>query len=189
VDSITTLLLSIGLVFTAEIGDKTMISTIILALQTGRFIQVVGASILGFTLANIIAVVVGFIARSMVDLSILKILAGILFIGVGFWMIMGKEEEEEKTSLYGVLAAFLTVFLMEMGDKTQITVFTLSMLYDNPLIVLIGGVLGYGVANISGLLVAKYIEGRVDWLKIKKYAGLVMVFIGVVVVVEYILGY
>jgi len=166
VDSLTTLLLSIGLVFTAEVGDKTMISTIILALQTGRFMQVLGASILGFTLANTIAVVVGFIARSIVDLSILKILAGILFIGVGFWMIMGREEEEEdKTSLYGVLAAFLTVFLMEMGDKTQITVFTLSMLYDNPLIVLIGGVLGYGVANISGLLVAKYIEGRVDWLK------------------------
>jgi len=170
----------------AEVGDKTMLSTIILAIETRGFMRVLVASIAGFTVANVIAVLVGYVVRLVIDLTIAKVLAAVLFFTIGFWTILRSEGDRGGVLKYGVLACFLMVFLMEMGDKTQFSIFSLTILYENPLVVLTGGVIGYALANSIGITLAKYIGNRIDWSKVEKYAGLVMILIGIWLTIEYL---
>jgi putative Ca2+/H+ antiporter (TMEM165/GDT1 family) len=185
-DALTLFLLATSAVFVAEVGDKTMISTIILAIETRGFVRVLVASIAGFTVANVVAVFVGCIVRLVVDLTIAKILASMLFFTIGFWMILRSEGDRGGVLKYGVLACFLMVFFMEMGDKTQLSIFSLTVLYENPLVVLTGGVIGYALANSIGITIAKYLGNRIDWNRVRKYAGLVMILIGIWLTIEYL---
>lgn len=175
---IYTLVTTIALVFIAELGDKTMISTALFAVQTRRFIAVFAASICGFTLANVLSVGVGYAVRQLVDLSIIQLLAAALFIIVGLWMLVSGNEKDVKAKRIGPAACFLVVLLSEMGDKTQLAVFSSTILHGYPLIVLIGGVIGYALANIIGLIIVKAASSRLEWVKVKKYAALVMIAIG-----------
>jgi len=185
-DALTLFLLATSAVFVAEVGDKTMISTIILAIETRGFVRVLVASIAGFTVANVIAVLVGYIVRLVIDLTIAKILAAALFFAIGLWMILRSEGEQSRVLKYSVIACFLMVFFMEMGDKTQLSIFSLTILYENPLVVLTGGVIGYALANSIGIIIAKYLGNRIDWNRVKKYAGLVMILIGIWLTIEYL---
>jgi len=185
-DALALFLLAVSAVFVAEVGDKTMISTIILAIETRGFVRVLVASIAGFTVANVIAVLVGCIVRLVIDLTIAKILAAALFFAIGLWMILRSEGEQSRVFKYSVIACFLMVFFMELGDKTQFSIFSLTILYGNPLVVLAGGVIGYALANSIGITIAKYIGNRIDWSRVKKYAGLVMILIGIWLTIEYL---
>ena len=185
-DALTLFLLAASAVFVAEVGDKTMISTIILAIETRGFVRVLVASIGGFAVANVIAVLLGCVVRQVVDLAIAKVLAAALFFAIGLWMILRSEGEQSRVIKYSLIACFLMVFLMEMGDKTQLSVFSLTILYENPLVVLTGGLLGYAIANSIGVIIAKYLGNRVDWSRVKKYAGLVMILIGIWLTIEYL---
>jgi putative Ca2+/H+ antiporter (TMEM165/GDT1 family) len=185
-DALTLFLLAASAVFVAEVGDKTMISTIILAIETRGFVRVLVASIGGFAVANVIAVLLGCVVRQVVDLAIAKVLAAALFFAIGLWMILRGEGEQSRVIKYSLIACFLMVFLMEMGDKTQLSVFSLTILYENPLVVLTGGLLGYAIANSIGVIIAKYLGNRVDWSRVKKYAGLVMILIGIWLTIEYL---
>jgi putative Ca2+/H+ antiporter (TMEM165/GDT1 family) len=185
-DALALFLLAVFAVFVAEVGDKTMISTIILAIETRGFARVLVASIGGFTVANVIAVLLGCVVRLVVDLTIAKVLAASLFFAIGLWMILRSEGEQSRVLKYSLIACFLMVFLMEMGDKTQLSVFSLTILYENPLVVLTGGLLGYAIANSIGIIIAKYLGNRIDWCKVEKYAGLVMILIGIWLTIEYL---
>ena len=185
-DALTLFLLAASAVFVAEVGDKTMVSTIILAIETRGFVRVLVASIGGFAVANVIAVLLGCVVRLVVDLAIAKVLAAALFFAIGLWMILRGEGEQSRVIKYSLIACFLMVFLMEMGDKTQLSVFSLTILYENPLVVLTGGVIGYAIANSIGIIIAKYLNNRVDWSRVKKYAGLVMILIGIWLTIEYL---
>jgi putative Ca2+/H+ antiporter (TMEM165/GDT1 family) len=185
-DALTLFLLAASAVFVAEVGDKTMISTIILAIETRGFVRVLVASIGSFAVANVIAVLLGCVVRLVVDLTIARVLAAALFFAIGLWMILRSEGEQSRVLKYSLIACFLMVFLMEMGDKTQLSVFSLTILYENPLVVLTGGLLGYAIANSIGVIIAKYIGNRVDWNRVKKYAGLVMISIGIWLTIEYL---
>ena len=185
-DALALFLLAVSAVFVAEFGDKTMISTIILAIETRGFARVLVASIGGFTVANVIAVLLGCVVRLVVDLTIAKVLAAAPFFAIGLWMILRSEGEQSRVLKYSLIACFLMVFLMEMGDKTQLSVFSLTILYENPLVVLTGGLLGYAIANSIGIIIAKYLGNRIDWSKVEKYAGLVMILIGIWLTIEYL---
>ncbi|MEM0030752.1 MAG: TMEM165/GDT1 family protein [Desulfurococcaceae archaeon] len=176
---IYTLATTIALVFIAELGDKTMISTAIFAVQTRRFLAVFLASILGFTLANVISVVAGFIVRQALDLSIVQLVAALLFIVVGLWMLLWDRDHVDEKAKYGITACFLAVFLSEMGDKTQLAVFSSVILHGLPLVTLTGGIVGYALANLIGLIIARVASKKVKWSQVKKYAALVMITIGV----------
>lgn len=175
---IYTLATTVTLVFIAELGDKTMISTAIFAVQTRRFPAVFLVSILGFTLANLISVGAGFVLRQALDLSIVQLIAALLFIIIGLWMLFLEKDQASERAKYGLTACFLSVFLSEMGDKTQLAVFSSAALYGLPLITLIGGIIGYALANAIGLILAVVASKRLKWSRVKKYAALIMIAIG-----------
>lgn len=76
---------------------------------------------------------------------------------------------------------FGTVFLAEMGDKTQLAALTLTADKGTPLAVLAGACSALCLATLLGVLVGGVMAQYVPPQIIKKAAGLVFVIIGVLI--------
>ena len=74
-----------GLVFLAELGDKTQLATMGLASAAGdgRRWLVFAASALALTLSSLIAVLAGDLLRSRIDPTTIQRAAAVLFIALG----------------------------------------------------------------------------------------------------------
>ncbi|MEM0000142.1 MAG: TMEM165/GDT1 family protein [Desulfurococcaceae archaeon] len=185
--AITVISSTTGAVFLAELGDKTMISTAALAMRTRRFAVILILSTLAFTVANTVAVMVAWTLRYVISRFLVNVIAAALFIGVGAWMLVGDGEEPGELRK-GLAPYFLAVVLAEMGDKTQLTVFTVTLATGYPHYVLIGGIVGYAMANALGIIIAKIIGKGVPWCKMKVLASTILVCIGLWLLIETLLS-
>jgi putative Ca2+/H+ antiporter (TMEM165/GDT1 family) len=79
-----------GTVFLAELGDKTQLATLVFAAdkQGSLWIVFVGAS-LALILASAVGVLAGGWVASFVSPRHLSYAAGIAFIGIGIWTLIG----------------------------------------------------------------------------------------------------
>ena len=80
-----------GTVFLAEIGDKTQLATLLFAAdpKTGKWWVFLGSAS-ALVLAAAIGVLVGAQLERVLSPRMLKIAAGIGFIGVGVWTLISK---------------------------------------------------------------------------------------------------
>ena len=74
---------------------------------------------------------------------------------------------------------FVTVFLAEMGDKTQLTTITLSSTTNKPLAVFIGSSSALILATLLGALAGGSIANLIPAFLLKLLSGLVFVIIGI----------
>ena len=83
-----------------------------------------------------------------------------------------------------ILTSFFMLFIAELGDKTQLTVFTLVAKNKQPIPVFIGASLALIIVTFLGAffgdLVTKYIPEHI----IRLIAGLLFISIGIVILKE-----
>ncbi len=80
-----------------------------------------------------------------------------------------------------VASAFGLLFLAEMGDKTQLAVFTLSARYENPWSVFIGASLGLAAVTFIGAFFGHLMTRFVPSQYLQVGAGLLFGGIGVAI--------
>lgn len=180
------LLTPLGTVFLAEIADKTMLATISYAVETGRYLLVLLVSVLAFVAANILSVSAGYLLGFYVDRVLLGIAGGLIFVAMGLLMLASGEDKSVKQGR-STLAYFTAMLVCEMGDKTQLAMFSSSAMYGQPVITLIGGALGYALSNTLGILVIASLGRVLSLSRLKKGAALLMVAAGVLAVLTYAL--
>ena len=78
-----------------------------------------------------------------------------------------------------IFTTFITVFLAEMGDKTQLTTITLSSTTNNPSAVFIGSSLALILATLLGVLAGGSIANLIPAFLLKLLSGIVFLIIGV----------
>ena len=78
-----------------------------------------------------------------------------------------------------LFTTFVTVFLAEMGDKTQLTTITLSSTTNKPLAVFIGSSLALILATLLGALAGGSIANLIPAFLLKLLSGLVFLIIGI----------
>ena len=78
-----------------------------------------------------------------------------------------------------IFTTFITVFLAEMGDKTQLTTITLSSTTNKPLAVFIGSSLALILATLLGALAGGSIANLIPAFLLKLLSGLVFLIIGI----------
>ena len=78
-----------------------------------------------------------------------------------------------------LFTTFVTVFLAEMGDKTQLTTITLSSSTNKPLAVFIGSSLALISATLLGALAGGSIANLIPAFLLKLLSGLVFLIIGI----------
>ena len=78
-----------------------------------------------------------------------------------------------------LLTTFITVFLAEMGDKTQLTTITLSSTTNKPLAVFIGSSIALVLATLLGALAGGSIANLIPAFLLKQLSGIVFLIIGI----------
>lgn len=77
-------------VFVAELGDKTQVATLLFATdQNLSRVGVFAAASAALVFSSLLAVVFGAQISRLVDPAALKALAGLGFLAIGMWMLMG----------------------------------------------------------------------------------------------------
>ena len=78
-----------------------------------------------------------------------------------------------------LFTTFVTVFLAEMGDKTQLTTITLSSTTNKPLAVFIGSSVALILATLLGALAGGSIANLIPAFFLKLLSGIVFLIIGI----------
>tara|TARA_Y100001968_G_scaffold225591_1_gene208428 strand:- start:372 stop:659 length:288 start_codon:yes stop_codon:yes gene_type:complete len=78
-----------------------------------------------------------------------------------------------------LFTTFITVFLAEMGDKTQLTTITLSSSTNKPLAVFMGSSIALILATLLGALAGGSIANLIPDFILKLLSGIVFLTIGI----------
>ena len=78
-----------------------------------------------------------------------------------------------------LFTTFVTVFLAEMGDKTQLTTITLSSSTNKPVAVFIGSSLALILATLLGALAGGSIANLIPDFILKLLSGIVFLILGI----------
>ena len=97
-------LTTFGLVFLAELGDKTQLATMSMAATGGQKWLVFAAASLALVLSSLIAVLVGDLLRSRVDPVLVQRAAAALFLVLGAWMLIDTFRAEPPAAADGAAA-------------------------------------------------------------------------------------
>ncbi|MEU8895161.1 TMEM165/GDT1 family protein [Nocardia sp. NPDC048505] len=181
---IATILLSIGIVFLAELGDKSQLMALTFALRY-RWWVVLGGIATATALVHVISVAVGHFLGAALPTQAIALVAGLMFLGVGLWTlrenwapaVAGDEPKAPRSSkapYFVVLSAFL---LAELGDRTMFA--TAALATDNNWFgVWLGSTLGMVAADAlaiaAGILIGKHLPERAIGLA----AGLLFLYFG-----------
>ena len=93
---------------------------------------------------------------------------------------MTKEKDDlEKNFLSIFITSFTTIFIAELGDKTQLATLMLSAESGRPLIVFIGSSFALLCSSIAGVLIGKWLSSMVSREQLSFFTGLLMTMISV----------
>ena len=149
------LFVSTGVVALAEIGDKTQLLAFILAARFKKPIPIVLGILAATVINHGLAGALGAWITSTITPEVLRWILGASFIGMAIWTLIPDKIEEEETQIakrFGVFGAtFVTFFLAEMGDKTQIATIAMAAHYAAPLLVVFGTTLGMLIADVPAV--------------------------------------
>ena len=155
-------------IFIAEMGDKTQL---LLVAMAGKYkvAHILSGTWLATILLNIMAVGVGAALSNYLDMRIIKFIAALAFFWFAYATLKGEAEEDEenvaKHNFGPVLAIFISFFIGELGDKTQLSAITLAANYTqhsflNALSVFLGCTLGLILADLIGLIVGVILKSK-----------------------------
>lgn len=162
------LLAAIGIVFLAELGDKTQLVALGLGARHRLGPVLVGVT-LGYAATNLLSVVVGGLLGAALPTRALGIGGGVLFLAFAAWSLRGSEvEADEGQTASGaattrwprvVASVAATMFVAELGDKTMLATATLAA-QGNPVLVWIGATIGITASGAVGVFVGRSMGAR-----------------------------
>jgi putative Ca2+/H+ antiporter (TMEM165/GDT1 family) len=172
-----------GVVFLAELPDKTALAGLVLGTRY-RASYVFAGVAAAFALHVALAVAAGSVL-TLLPQQIVQALTGVLFLGGAAVLLLKKDEGDEEIrnpedqSFWKVAGAgFMLILVAEFGDLTQIMTANLAARYDDPLSVGLGAVLALWAVAGLGIVGGKALMKRVPLELITKVAALLMLGLG-----------
>ncbi|MGW4550704.1 TMEM165/GDT1 family protein [Streptomyces violaceorubidus] len=182
--SLTVTVLVFGVVFLAELPDKTALAGLVLGTRY-RASYVFAGVAAAFLLHVVLAVAAGSVL-TLLPQQIVHAVTGVLFLGGAAVLLMKKDDEDEEIrkpedqSFWKVAGAgFMLILVAEFGDLTQIMTANLAARYDDPLSVGLGAVLALWAVAGLGIVGGKALMKRVPLGLITKIAAVLMLGLGV----------
>lgn len=175
-------------IFIAEMGDKTQL---LLVAMAGKYkiSHILTGTWLATAVLNLLAVAVGAALGNYLDMRLIKLAAGLAFFWFAYTALETETEEGEEEKALGqglgpVAAIFLSFFLGELGDKTQLSAITLSASYagnglSNACYVFAGCTLGLILADLIGLLAGLYLKSKMPTGLLSNLSFVIFAFFGV----------
>jgi putative Ca2+/H+ antiporter (TMEM165/GDT1 family) len=179
-----------GVIFVAELPDKTALATLVLATRQKAWI-VFGAAAAALLVQSLIAVALGELFSTLPRRPV-GLASGGVFLVSAFVMGFKRDEEEPPGSapsenrrsddFRAFLRAFTVVFLAEWGDLTQIGTAALAARYERPIAVLVGATLALWSVAALAVLVGRRAHKMLDPQLTRKVAAVLFGAVGVALV-------
>jgi Ca2+/H+ antiporter, TMEM165/GDT1 family len=186
------LLLSFGVVFVAELGDKSQLMAMAFAARYKAVHVLIGITAASALLFGI-SVVIGRLLAVSLPTRAINIVAGLAFLAFAAWTIRGfwTDDDEEglsrQPSRFPIISVALAIFLAELGDKTMLATVTLATT-EEWFGTWVGSTLGMVVADAIAIVVGKHLGTRLPERAIKVGAALLFVVFGVLLLIDGIRG-
>ncbi|NMI00767.1 TMEM165/GDT1 family protein [Pseudonocardia acidicola] len=123
--------ISFGVIFVAELGDKSQLMALTFATRYRALPVLVGITI-ATAVVHAVSVAVGYGLGAALPTGWIALIAAVAFLGFGAWTLRGdsltdsEQEKAEKSTRSAVVAASMAFFLAELGDKTMLATITLA---------------------------------------------------------------
>lgn len=168
-----------GVIFLAELPDKTALASLVLGTRYRASYVFCGVAA-----AFVVHVALAIAAGSLLTLlphRVLQAVVGVLFLGGAAMLLWSHDDEEEKVrtpadqSFWKVFGTgFMLILVAEFGDLTQIMTANLAARYSDPVSVAIGAVLALWAVAALGVFGGRMLMKRVPLGLITKVAAAVM---------------
>jgi Ca2+/H+ antiporter, TMEM165/GDT1 family len=186
-------LVAFGVVFLAELPDKTMFATIVLATRYRRPVAVVLGVTLAMAFHSALAVIVGEALRRLPRTPTQFGVAAVFLVGGVLLMRGGSGDNDVHTapvhSMWGIIGrTALIIGVAEFGDFTQLA--TIGIVADRgyPLAVAAGSLAAHIVVAIMAVLAGRWLERRLPVRTVQRAAGALFMVFGVLTAVSAISG-
>jgi Ca2+/H+ antiporter, TMEM165/GDT1 family len=160
---VESLLAALGLVFIAELGDKTQL----VALGFGarhRLAPVLLGVAIAYMITNLLSVVIGGLLGAALPTRAIGLAGGVMFLGFALWNLRPEPEEADEEAMGTgqgsvVVSVALAMIVAELGDKTMLATATLAA-QGSPVLVWIGATLGIIASGTLGVLLGRFFGAK-----------------------------
>ena len=186
------LLLSFGVIFIAELGDKSQLMALAFAARYKAMDVLIGITAASAILFGI-SVVIGRLVAVSLPTDAINIVAGLAFLAFAAWTIRGTRGEDDgdapdrPAARFPIISVGLAIFLAELGDKTMLATVTLATTEDW-LGTWVGSTMGMVAADAIAIVVGRHLGTRLPERAIRIGAAVLFVVFGVLLLIEGIRG-
>jgi putative Ca2+/H+ antiporter (TMEM165/GDT1 family) len=180
--------LSLGIIFVAELGDKSQLMALSFAARY-RALPI----LVGITIATAVVHAVSVVVGAMLDVALptrtISVVAGLAFLAFAAWTLRGDTLDEDdagrvqRSTGSAVVAAAVAFFLAELGDKTMLATITLAT-KEGAFGVWAGSTLGMVAADALAIFVGQQLGARLPERIIKLAAAASFVVFGLLLIAE-----
>ena len=184
---LTAFAVSFGIIFVAEIGDKSQLVALAFA-SVYKWWQ----TLIGITIATLVvhlgSVALGKVAEDFLPETAVAIVAGLAFIVFAAWTLRGDtlsgDEMKSRTGLGPIAVVTVAFFLAELGDKTMLATITVATQYDSFVGTWLGSTLGMVAADALAIIVGVVAGKRLPQKQIRYIAATLFVVFGVLLIAQ-----
>lgn len=91
--------------------------------------------------------------------------------------VVADSPQKQQSALVVFGTTFVTIFLAEIGDKTQLSTLLMSAESHSPWVVFIGSAAALITTSLLGVLLGSWIAGRLSQKTVEKSAGVMLLII------------
>ncbi|MBC8989344.1 TMEM165/GDT1 family protein [Micromonospora chalcea] len=182
------LVVSFGVIFVAELGDKSQLMALTFATRFKTVPVLIGITI-ATAIVHLASVAIGYGLNAALPTGWISLIAGLAFLGFGAWTLRGDkltEEEKrkaERSSKSAILAVGVAFFLAELGDKTMLATITLATKYGW-FGTWLGSTLGMVAADALAILVGRMLGRHLPERAIRYGAAVLFAICGLWLIFE-----
>lgn len=181
-------LLSLGVIFVAELGDKSQLMAMTFAARY-KFWTVLAGITAATALVHLASVAIGLAVGVKVPTSLIIVVAGVAFLLFGAWTLRGDELSDEeaakaqRVSRSAFLAVGVAFFLAELGDKTMLATITLATT-EGWFGTWVGSTVGMVAADALAIGVGAVLGRRLPEKAVRVGAAVLFFVFGILLIIE-----
>lgn len=186
--------IALAAVALAEFGDKSQLVAVFLSARYRRPLPVVAGMALASLLSHGLAVLLGAGISRVIPEPALPWVVGLGFLAMAAWTLFAADHEDGEDAapftgrgLGPFAVTFLVFFVLELGDKTQLTSMALAARFDAAWLVLTGAALGMALANLPAIWVGHRFASRIPFRLMRRVSAGLFTLIGIAVILQAIL--
>ena len=181
-------LLSFGVIFLAELGDKSQLMALTFATRY-RAVTVLVAISIATLLVHAVSVLIGVVFAVALPTRLIQLVAGLAFFLFAAWTLRGDtlgeadERRADRSGRWALLTIGTAFFLAELGDKTMLATITLATT-EEPIAVWLGSTAGMVVADAVAIGVGALLGTRLPERAVRYFAAAAFVVFGAILVLQ-----